>query len=531
MPGVAPLQPGDPSRLGDHSLNGRLGEGGQGVVYLGHDPDGEPVAIKLLRTRLDGDSKDRARFVREVSIAGRVAPFCTARVISADLLGETPYIVSEYVEGPSLLETVGDKGPLAGAALDRLAVSTATALAAIHEAGIVHRDFKPGNVLLAHDGPRVIDFGIARMLDATSTITSRVIGTPAFMSPEQVNDEEIGPPSDMFAWGSTIVYAATGTSPFGGNTIPAVLNRIVNHEPDLTALSDPLRQVVAAALSKDPRQRPTPRQVLDHMVSGGAGPIAAGRPASVSRPEPAARTAAAAVPAPVPETPAPPDQTATAELPPAPDAARTRALATAAPATAPFARPAAGWELIGPVLGGLAGLYLLGVAIVPGWMTAVPGWKVVQVEMGLSTPAIVFLFVGYLVAAMLTAPVGAVLGKRSPNAVAATAAVVMFLGVLVEFLAPGSLLLTIGKVFSGLGMGALVAEAVVLTRRTGRQRTYLIGGLGVLAFALGPVLGGWLTATLGRHMAFLISVPPLLLAVLVSLINAVNQAAGGRANR
>lgn len=183
------------------------------------------------------------------------------------------------------------------------------------------------------------------------------------------------------------------------------------------------------------------------------------------------------------------------------------------------------------MLGGLAGLYLLGVAIVPGWMTAVPGWKVVQVEMGLSTPAIVFLFVGYLVAAMLTAPVGAVLGKRSPNAVAATAAVVMFLGVLVEFLAPGSLLLTIGKIFSGLGMGALVAEAVVLTRRTGRQWTYLIGGLGVLAFALGPVLGGWLTATLGRHMAFLISVPPLLLAVLVSLINAVNQAAGGRANR
>src|SRR5262249_15792144 len=151
----------DPPRLGDYLLAGRLGEGGQGVVYLGHGPGGEQVAIKLLRARLDRDSKAHARFAREVAIAERVAPFCTARGIRAALLGASPYVVSEYVGGASLQEGVRGSGPLAGSALDRLAVATATALAAVHEAGIVHRDFKPGNVLLAPDGPRVIDFGIA----------------------------------------------------------------------------------------------------------------------------------------------------------------------------------------------------------------------------------------------------------------------------------------------------------------------------------------------------------------------------------
>ncbi|TDB94697.1 serine/threonine protein kinase, partial [Actinomadura sp. 7K534] len=268
MPDVTALQPGDPSRLGDYEVSGRLGEGGQGVVYLGRGPGGEQVAIKLLRTRLGRDGKAHQRFVREVAAAERVAPFCTARVITADLHGETPYVVSEYVDGPSLHDRVRDGGPLTGTSLDRLAIVTATALAAVHEAGIVHRDFKPGNVLLAPDGPRVIDFGIARVLDATSTLTSQLVGTPAFMAPEQINGEETGPAGDMFAWAGTIIYAATGRPPFGGDTVAAVMNRIVHHEPDLGALTGPLREVVAAALNKDPAQRPTPRDVIDHMVKG-----------------------------------------------------------------------------------------------------------------------------------------------------------------------------------------------------------------------------------------------------------------------
>ncbi|MGH3390699.1 MAG: MFS transporter [Actinomadura sp.] len=504
MPEVKSLQPGDPSRLGDYPLAGRLGEGGQGVVYLGHGPDGEQVAIKLLRAQLDRDSKAHARFAREVEIAERVAPFCTARVITADLLGETPYVVSEYVEGPSLHGSVQSNGPLAGAALDRLAIATATALAAIHEAGIVHRDFKPGNVLLAPDGPRVIDFGIARALDATSTITSQIIGTPAFMSPEQVNGEEIGPASDMFAWGSTIVYAATGASPFGGDTFPAILNRIVNREPDLGALTDPLRQVVAAALSKDPEQRPTPREVLDHMVGGGATPITAGR-------RPGAPTQPAAPSAPTSPSPG---QVATAKLPPTPGPTPAQ---EPAPATRAMPRPPAAWELIGPGLGSLVGLYLLALAIGP-WMNHA------RMDLGLSTPAVLSVFIAYLVAGALSAPVGAVLGRRHPNTVAAASTGLMLVGSMLAFLAPNYALLMVSRIVSGLGAGALVAEAVVLALLAGHRRSYTIGltvGLGALAVVVGLVLGGVLATALGWRLVFLISLPPLILALLASIISGI----------
>ncbi len=465
MPVIAPLRPGDPPRLGEYPLIGRLGEGGQGVVYLGLGPDDEQVAIKLLRTRLDGEGKVHARFAREVSIAERVAPFCTARVISADLLGEAPYIVSEYVDGPSLMDAVRDNGPMTGADLDRLAISTATALAAIHEAGIVHRDFKPGNVLLAADGPRVIDFGIARMLDATSTLTSRVIGTPSFMSPEQIGDEEIGPPSDMFAWGSTVVYAATGTSPFGGETIPAVLNRIVNHEPNLDALAEPLRSVVAAALSKDPAQRPTPRQVLDRMVGRGGGSAAPSVPPTVG-------------------------------LLPAPGTVRL-------PAPAPS-------NLIGPALGGLAGLYLLTLAAGPRWTSTV------RMDLHLTTPQLVGVFAAYLVAALATAPAGVILGRRSPKAVAATAVVLMLLGALLDALTPSYGVLLTGRILSGLGAGALVADAVVIGLRERSQRAYLIG-LGALAVVLGPVLGGVVTTAITWRWTFLLSLALLIPALPASL--------------
>jgi ABC-type oligopeptide transport system substrate-binding subunit/serine/threonine protein kinase len=278
MPETAPLRANDPEQLGSYRLTGRLGEGGQGVVYLGEDPDGGHVAVKLLHAQFSGDAKARARFAAELANAKRVAPFCTAQIIDADVDGDTPYLVSEFIDGPSLREVVDAQGPRTGGVLQRLAIGTATALAAIHEAGIVHRDFKPTNVLLAADGPRVIDFGIARALDAGGTVTSTTVGTPSYMSPEQISGEVAGPPTDVFAWACTIVYAATATPPFGQDSIPAVMNRIVYQEPALGMLMGPLRDIVAACLAKDPRHRPTAQQILLRLLSNegvslrGVGP-------------------------------------------------------------------------------------------------------------------------------------------------------------------------------------------------------------------------------------------------------------------
>ncbi|MFI0450693.1 bifunctional serine/threonine protein kinase/MFS transporter [Actinomadura sp. 6N118] len=272
-----PLKPGDPERLGAYELVGRLGEGGQGVVFEGRGPEAERVAVKLLRAQLSGDPTARARFVREIEAAERVAGFCTAQVLDADAEGDQPYIVSEFVEGRSLQQLVLEDGPRSGGDLHRLAIGTATALAAIHQAEIVHRDFKPPNVLMGPDGPRVIDFGIARALDGAGTMTSHVVGTPAYMAPEQVAGAALGPHTDVFAWGATMVFAATGRSPFGSDTIPAVMHRILHAEPDLSVLPAPLAGLVAACLNKNPAYRPTSAQLVFSLLGHqGAAPAAAG---------------------------------------------------------------------------------------------------------------------------------------------------------------------------------------------------------------------------------------------------------------
>ncbi|TDB81377.1 serine/threonine protein kinase, partial [Actinomadura sp. KC216] len=280
---VGALRSGDPDRLGSYALIGRVGEGGQGAVFLGVDDDGRQVAIKLLHADLTSDDKARARFLRELEVAKQVAPFCTAQVIDADVDGDRPYIVSEYVAGPSLNQQVLGQGPLDGAALDRLAVGTATALAAIHQAKIVHRDFKPHNVLIGPDGPRVIDFGVARAISGGTTLTSRVIGTPSYMAPEQISGDEVGTPADVFCWAATLVFAATGEPPFGQDSIPAVINRILNEEPDLGDLEGQLRELVLDCLEKDPARRPSARQVLMRLLghegtSRMDAPVAAPRP-------------------------------------------------------------------------------------------------------------------------------------------------------------------------------------------------------------------------------------------------------------
>ncbi|MEU8271885.1 serine/threonine-protein kinase, partial [Sphaerisporangium sp. NPDC049002] len=267
----------DPRRLGAFEILARLGEGAQGVVYLGRSSTGEQVAIKLLHARLSADADARARFLREVSVARRVARFCTASVLHADLAGNQPYIVSEYVPGPSLRQLVDREGPRRGAALDRLAVSTATALAAIHGAGVLHRDFKPANVLMGPEGPVVIDFGIARALDTPgATATGDTLGTPSYLAPEQLGGVAVTPAVDVFAWGVTMVFAATGRPAFGADSIPAVINRILNEQPDLTALDPALRDLVAACLSKDPSRRPSAQAMVSHLM---------GRPVAQARQE------------------------------------------------------------------------------------------------------------------------------------------------------------------------------------------------------------------------------------------------------
>jgi serine/threonine protein kinase len=256
-----PLEPGDPARLGRFELLGRLGEGGQGVVYLGRGtgPGEERVAVKVLRS--SADALVLERLAREMAAVHQVQPFVTARVIEATTDGMWRYVVSEFIDGPSLQERIGTGGPLAEGELLRLAVGTATALTAIHGAGVVHRDFKPANVLLGPDGARVVDFGIARLTDA-ATITSGVIGTPSYMAPEQLAGEHPTSAVDIFAWAVTLVYAATGRTAFGADTVPAVMHRILNSEPDLTGVPPSLLPLLRQCLAKDPLRRPTARDAL-----------------------------------------------------------------------------------------------------------------------------------------------------------------------------------------------------------------------------------------------------------------------------
>ncbi|MFC6884632.1 serine/threonine-protein kinase [Actinomadura yumaensis] len=277
MPDAAPLEPGDPRALGQYEVVGRLGAGGQGAVFLGRSAGGEHVAIKLLHAQMASDPAARARFTREVSAAQRVEPFCTARVLEADVQGDQPYVVSEFIDGPSLHDVVAHNGPLGAAELERLAIGTVTALAAIHEAGIVHRDFKPNNVMLASDGPRVVDFGIARTVNSQEsavTATGMVVGTPGYLAPEQLTGAPLTPAVDIFAWGATMVFAATGQSPFEADTLPVIINRILNEEPDLSALpAGPVRDLVARCLSKDAGLRPPAAQLLLNLLGHvGAAP-------------------------------------------------------------------------------------------------------------------------------------------------------------------------------------------------------------------------------------------------------------------
>jgi hypothetical protein len=269
MPEMLALRDTDPRQVGAYGLLGRLGEGGQGVVFLAEGPTGSPAAVKLLPPTTD--PQVRSRFLKEVAAAQRLARFCTAQVLDAGIFERRPFIVSEYVSGPSLVELIEQSGPRGGAALERIAVATLTALGAVHAAGMVHRDFKPGNILLGPDGPVVIDFGLAAVPGMTTVLSGDLtIGTPAFMAPEQLAGMRVTAAADMWSWAVTMVFAGTGELPFRGDSLTAKAYAILHAEPRVGSLPEPLGSLVYRCLSKDAAGRPSARDALAELVAAGA---------------------------------------------------------------------------------------------------------------------------------------------------------------------------------------------------------------------------------------------------------------------
>ncbi|MEU7013455.1 bifunctional serine/threonine-protein kinase/ABC transporter substrate-binding protein [Streptomyces sp. NPDC046385] len=287
---VQPLKKADPSSLAGFRLLGRLGAGGMGVVYLARSAGGALAALKLIRAEHAADPGFRARFRREARVAERITGRWVVRVLGADPEAREPWLATEFVPGPSLAEAVAVHGALPEPTVRALGARLADALADLHVAGLVHRDVKPGNVLLALDGPRLIDFGIARVSGATAlTATDAMIGTPGFLAPEQaraLGAGEVGPASDVFSLGCVLAYALTGRRPFGTGAVAAVVYRTVHEEPDLDAVPDTLLPLVTACLAKDPAQRPTAEDVRDRLGAAD-GPardwLPAGLPALIAR--------------------------------------------------------------------------------------------------------------------------------------------------------------------------------------------------------------------------------------------------------
>ncbi|WP_285731610.1 serine/threonine-protein kinase [Nocardiopsis sp. ATB16-24] len=271
------------TEIGGYRLVRELGQGGFGVVYLGENVNGEQAAIKLLRVGPDAGPRFFEDFAKEVEAAKRVESFCTARVLDADPHAEQPWIATEYIDGPTLAQDVRNRGPRTGADLHWLAVQTATALRAIHAVGMVHRDLKPSNILLGADGPRVIDFGIARAFEATSFTVSAMLGTPQYMAPEQLEDGRLTPAVDIHAWGAVMVYAATGRHAFTAQSQSGLLRKILLEDPDHSGVPEPLGAVVRRCMAKDPARRPSARELLDLLITGHTSPQAA-PPPSLSRP-------------------------------------------------------------------------------------------------------------------------------------------------------------------------------------------------------------------------------------------------------
>jgi serine/threonine protein kinase len=264
----SPLGPGDPREVAGYEIRARIGSGGMGSVYLSFTRGGQPIALKVVRAEFAEDPEFRRRFEAEVRAARQVQGLFTVPVLDSNTEGGAPWLATAFVPGLSLADVLRDHGPLPFETTLLLVGGVAEALQSIHAAGVIHRDLKPGNVLLAADGPKVIDFGIARAADATPLTGSDVrIGTPSYMAPEQVTGGSAAPATDVFALGLITHCAATGGHPFGEGAAHALMYRIVQDQPDLAATPEPLRELVAACLAKDPEYRPSPAQVIEHCRS------------------------------------------------------------------------------------------------------------------------------------------------------------------------------------------------------------------------------------------------------------------------
>ncbi len=313
-----------PERIGDYVVERELGAGGMGTVYLARSRGGRAVAVKVARPELAADPHFRARFRAEVDAARRVGGFHTAQVVDADPDAPAPWLATAYIAGPTLSGLLAERGPMDEARLRLLGAALAEALQAIHDCGLIHRDLKPGNIIMADDGPRVLDFGIARALESTRlTFTGAAFGTPGFLAPEQAQGLEVGGAADVFALGAVLVAAAGGQA-FGEGTPMVLMYRAVHEPADLSALPEGVRPVVAACLAKDPAQRPTPKRLLDLLA-----PDAAPTPASDTPAHPPTLPSPAA-PAPIAEPGA---------LPAAGDVAHAATVAGAPRAEPPLAFP------------------------------------------------------------------------------------------------------------------------------------------------------------------------------------------------
>jgi outer membrane protein assembly factor BamB/predicted Ser/Thr protein kinase len=274
---MQPLEAGDPTRIGPYAILGVLGSGGMGKVYLGRSTGGRTVAVKAVRPELADDASFRQRFRNEIEAAKSVSGAFTAAVVDSDTEAKVPWFATAFIAGISLGDAVARFGALPEPALRTLTAGLAEAITAIHRTGIIHRDLKPANVLLALDGPYVIDFGITRATEGTALTTAgTVMGSPGFMSPEQASGVRVGPETDMFSLGATLVYAATARSPFGDGPTPALLYRVVSQEPDITGVPDSLRDMIAACLHKEPARRPTTQQILDYLDANAPAPTTGG---------------------------------------------------------------------------------------------------------------------------------------------------------------------------------------------------------------------------------------------------------------